>query len=80
MGALCVFELFLDYLQYLLGYLYINNLRKRAEANGRSELEYDYKSVAWRLRTDLFYLKQLAFTGAVVFFLVVFVKYIFSLS
>jgi hypothetical protein len=58
--------LLLDYLQYVFGYFATEHVRKAADSAGVRTAEYDYTEWRYRVRTALFWIKQVAVLIAVV--------------
>jgi hypothetical protein len=75
-ALLSIFALLIDFLQYVLGYIYVDRTRKMAESTALHEIAYDPSSLLWRSRTAFFWTKQLLLVGAIVVFLVVFATYV----
>ncbi len=65
-GGTCVLVLVLDYLQYVAGYAETHGLLNEVEAEKKDTGQYDKKKLAYRLRSALFVLKQLALAAAIV--------------
>ena len=80
--ALSVLSLACDYLQYALGYLNTDRLRKSLELNKKhpKELDYDHAHPLYRARTAFFWLKQILVAAAVVVFLCLLIPYLFQSS
>jgi len=80
--ALAVLSLVCDYLQYALGYLNTDRLRKSLEANKKhpNHLDYDYTYPLYRARTAFFWLKQILVAAAVVVFICLLIPYLFQSS
>lgn len=77
-AALSIFVLLVDFVQYVVGYIYVDKTRKVAESRDLEEIDYDPGNLLWKARTILFWTKQVALVVNLVFFLVVFGFYIFS--
>ncbi len=65
-GGTCVLVLVLDYLQYVAGYAETHGLLNKLEFEHKESGQYDKKKLAYRLRSALFVLKQLALAAAIV--------------
>jgi hypothetical protein len=80
--ALSVLSLACDYLQYALGYIYTDRLRKSLESNTKHPkgLDYDYSHPLYRARTAFFWLKQMLVAAAVVVFICLLIPYLFETS
>jgi hypothetical protein len=70
-GLLGVLIMFLDYLQYVFGYLNTNKTRKTAEEDADHAAAYNYRSRLYMTRTFFFWAKQALVAIAVVWFGVV---------
>jgi uncharacterized membrane protein len=57
-GGLCLLALLVDYLQYVAGYLGTRKILAAGEKAGQTDFKYDYGAWTYRLRTVLFWLKQ----------------------
>jgi hypothetical protein len=57
-GALALAALVLDYLQYLFGYLTAEQVLKEAEGSAETNAQYDPGGELYRIRTFVFWLKQ----------------------
>ncbi len=77
-AVLSIFVLLVDFLQYVIGYIYVDKTRKAAEAKGLMEIDYDPGSLLLRSRFILFWTKQFALVVTLVFFLAVLACYIYS--
>jgi hypothetical protein len=77
-AVLSIFVLFVDFLQYVVGYIYVNKTLKAAEAEDLTEADYDPDSWLRRLRTVLFWTKQFVLVVTLVVFLAVLACYINS--
>jgi hypothetical protein len=78
--ALAVLSLTCDYLQYALGYINTDRLRRSLESNKKQpkELDYDYSHPLYRARTAFFWLKQILVAAAVVVFIGLLIPYLFQ--
>lgn len=74
-AALSVFVLLLDFLQYVTAYIYVNNVRKKAEAAGLEEITYPTGSWLRGFRSFFFWSKQFVFVVTLVLFLVTLARY-----
>ena len=77
-AVLSIFILLVDFLQYVIGYIYVNKTRKTAEAKGLTEIDFDPDSLLFRSRSILFWIKQFVLVVTLVFFLAVLACYIYS--
>lgn len=77
-GTLSILALFFDFLQYAAGYLYSDRLRKTLEDKNLAEVPYDYKHPLWRLRSIMFWAKQVTVVAAVIMFIVALIPYLFQ--
>jgi len=76
-AILCVLALFLDFLQYVAGYAYVKRALAAAEKNESKEVDYDPDSFLIKLRSFLFWVKQLATIATLAIFLYSFVRYLY---
>ena len=53
-SVLSVFVLLIDFLQYVIGYIYVNKTLKAAEAKGLTETDFDPDSWLFKSRSILF--------------------------
>jgi len=77
-AVLSIFILLVHFLQYVIGYIYVNKTRKTAEAKGLTEIDFDPDSLLFRSRSILFWIKQFVLVVTLVFFLAVLACYIYS--
>jgi len=77
-SVLSVFVLLVDFLQYVIGYIYVNKTLKAAEAQGLTETNFDPDSWLFKSRSILFWTKQFVLIATLVFFLAVLTCYIYS--
>ena len=77
-SVLSIVVLLVDFLQYVFGYIGVHKTLKAAEAKGLKESEFDLKSLPLRLRTILFWTKQIVLICTLVLFLDVLARYIYS--
>jgi hypothetical protein len=75
-GAAAVFVLFLDFLQYFAGYISTKKVYDEMEKKDVDVGKYDYDSLAFRLRTCLFWAKQFALMITVIVLLIVLGRWI----
>lgn len=69
--AIALFALFLDFLQYMFGYWYVNFLRKKMNIAKVDEYEKNEKDLRWQGRYFFFYAKQAFLVVAVVWLIVI---------
>jgi hypothetical protein len=77
-AVLSICALLVDFLQYVLGYIYVDQTRKTAESKELDEIDYDPNSLLWRSRTAFFWTKQFLLVAAIIVFLIVLASYIKS--
>jgi hypothetical protein len=77
-AVLAISALIFDFLQYLFGYIGVNQTRKKAENARASSMEYNYQALPWRFRTISFWIKLLLTLGAAVEFIDVLIPYVRS--
>ena len=77
-SVLSVFVLLVDFLQYVISYIYVNKTLKAAEAKGLTKTDFDPDSWLFKSRSILFWTKQFVLIATLVFFLVVLGCYIYS--
>ncbi len=65
-GAGSLLSLVVDYFQYVFGYFDADNVRKRAEKSKTKTGDYNYDACLYRLRTMLFWVKQIFAIAALV--------------
>ena len=65
-GGLAIAAMFFDFLQYFLGFVYTNSLRKKVEESETKKGDYDYDDWRYRGRNALFWIKQAVLALAVV--------------
>jgi hypothetical protein len=75
-GILAIFAMFCDFLQYFLGYLNANFLRKKLEKEGKKQIDYEYSSWSYRFRVFFFWFKQVILVSAIIYFLVTIIPYL----
>jgi hypothetical protein len=75
-SALSVFVLLLDFLQYVIGYVNAKKELDAAEAKGSTDVTFDPGRFTYRLRTLLFWTKQIVLVATLVMFLSVLIRYI----
>lgn len=76
-GGIAILAMFLDFLQYFFGYWYTHSLFKDMEKENKEEAKYKYSDARYRLRTCLFWAKQIILMIAVLWFVVVLFLYLF---
>jgi TRAP-type C4-dicarboxylate transport system permease small subunit len=76
-STLCVFVLFIDFLQYVVGYIYAHRTLVKAEAKDLKVIEYERDNLLFKSRSFLFWSKQLVMVGTLVFFLYAFACYVY---
>jgi len=64
-AAVSIATLVADYLQYLFGFWATDAVRRKAEAEGATTADYDYGDLRWRVRSWLFWIKQILALTAV---------------
>ena len=79
-GGLAILTMFLDFLQYVAGYINNHKLLKHMESSGLENAQYDYDSYSYRLRSWLFVGKQVALVVTVVWLLAVVLDWILNSS
>lgn len=69
-GLMAVLTMVLDFLQYVFAYWDSNRLHGEAEQSGKTEAKYNKNSCSYKLRTGLFWAKQIlvVLTVAVFFY------------
>ncbi len=69
-GLMAVLTMVLDFLQYVFAYWDSNRLHGEAEQSGKTEAKYNKNSWSYKLRTGLFWAKQIlvVLTVAVFFY------------
>jgi hypothetical protein len=77
-GILCIAALLLDFLQYVIGYAYVDGVLKRAESQDLKEIDYDTHNILWISRSLAFWVKQVLVIAALVFFLQALARYLYS--
>jgi hypothetical protein len=77
-SALSIFVLLVDFLQYVVGYIFVNRTLKKAEAESLAETDFDRTSFMFKLRSLFFWAKQVVLIATLVIFLVVLIRYVFS--
>ena len=77
-AVLSVFVLLVDFIQYVIGYVYVYKALKAAEAENLTEIDYDPDSSLYQFRSILFWTKQFVLIVTLVLFLVVLACYIYS--
>lgn len=70
-GAMAVLTMFLDFAQYLAGYVNVLSLYRTMETTKAEEGQYDTRSRSFRLRLALFYLKMISLGVTVLWLLCV---------
>lgn len=75
-GALAILTMFLDFLQYLFGYLDARSTQKKAEQSVKKEAQYDDARFTYKSRTFLFWTKQALLSANVVLFLYIVGNYL----
>jgi hypothetical protein len=75
-SVLAISALIFDFLQYLFGYVGVNQTRKKAEKARASSMEYSYETLPWRFRIVSFWIKLLLTLAAAVEFIYVLVPYV----
>lgn len=78
-GFLSVLTMFCDFLQYVLGYIDTDKVRRKAEDSDQKQARYNERcwTYVWRLR--LFWGKQILLAVTVVFFLLMLGRYLVRL-
>jgi hypothetical protein len=76
-GGIAILTMFLDFLQYLFGYWYTDNLIKEMEKANEEEGKYRYSDLRYRLRTFMFCSKQISLIIGVMWLFVVLFIYLF---
>ena len=75
-GFLSILTVFLDFLQYVLGYQVALRLLRSMEARGADTGDYDYKSFLWRAQNWLFYGKQILLAMAASYLLMAIIVFL----
>jgi len=70
-GGCCVLVMFLDYLQYLAGYLNTREVQKSYEKNPPVAAQYTDMKISFFFRRLFFVVKQLVLAAAVVWLMVI---------
>jgi len=70
-GLCAVASMFLDFLQYICGYLVSKGMLEKMEGKGNKETQYDYKAISYRLRLYLFNAKCWLLSATVVWLIAV---------
>ena len=65
-GGLALLALIMDYLQYVVGYIHTHNHLRKMEKSGQEDVKYHYRCFTYRLRTSLFWSKQVCLLLSVV--------------
>ena len=65
-GGLAFGALFVDFLQYVTGYLLSRSQLRKMECSGENDVKYNYKSPAYRLRGCFFWTKQILMALSVI--------------
>jgi len=68
-GIIALITMLVDFLQYFLGYVNTDGLRKIMELEGKLEADYDYNAITYKLRCFLFWFKQITLLIACIWFL-----------
>lgn len=76
-GGIAILAMFLDFLQYFFGYWYTYSLFNDMEKTNKEEVKYKYSDVRYRLRTCLYWVKQITLMIGVLWFIVVLFVYLF---
>lgn len=79
-GAAAVLVMFLDFLQYVSGYLNVRALLAQMEQKKVDEGQYDYGSRTYRLRLFFFGAKQVVLAVTVLWLLVVLGRWLLATS
>jgi hypothetical protein len=69
-GFLSILTVFLDFLQYVVGYQVALRLLRSMEARGADTGDYNYESFLWRAQNWLFYAKQILLAMAASYLLI----------
>jgi len=77
-GVLSIFVLLVDFVQYMVGYIYVDKTLKAAEAKDLTETDYDPHSPLYQFRSILFWTKQFVLILTLVLFLGALACYIYS--
>lgn len=77
-AVLSIFVLLVDFLQYVIGYTYVNRTLRRAEAQGLKEIDFDPDSLLFKSRSILFWTKQFVLIVTLVCFLAILICYLYS--
>jgi len=77
-AVLSIFVLLVDFIQYVIGYIYVHKTLKAAERQDLTEIDYDPESSLYRFRSILFWTKQFVLIVTLVFFLGVLACYVYS--
>lgn len=76
-AALSVLVLLLDFLQYVTAYIYVDKVRREAEAGDLAEIDYPTTSSMRSLRSLFFWAKQSVLVATVVLFLIILARYMY---
>ena len=77
-AVLSILVLLVDFIQYVIGYMYVHKTLKAAERQDLTEIDYDPESPLYRFRSILFWTKQFVLIVTLVFFLGVLACYVYS--
>jgi hypothetical protein len=75
-GTIAVLCMFLDFLQYFFGYLNNQQLLSELEKEKKEEGQYNYLSCSYKLRSKLFWIKQIFLIVGVGWFVILVLLYL----
>jgi len=74
-GIIALIAMLGDFLQYFFGYVNTNGLRKKMELEEKTETDYDYNVLTYKLRSFFFWFKQIMIIIACICFLVAIIPF-----
>jgi hypothetical protein len=77
-SIIAVLTMSFDFLQYLMGYINVDTLFNRVEADGETQGHYDYDSLSWKVRKWCFRGKIVALIVAVLWLVCILAYWLFS--
>lgn len=74
-GVMAILTMFLDFLQYVCGYLDTNRVRERAAKSPEKQALFNSSTLTYRSRNFLFWAKQILLSATVVYFVFLVSRY-----